>query len=168
MAHVDCKTSRLLFVKDSTGRYLVDTGSEVSLVPPTPEEQPVLNPHLRLRAANGSEIPVYGYERELSLNLGMGRPYKFKFIPAKVPVAIIGADFLREHGLLPDMRNNRLIDCQTYLSIPGSKTEGDASASITQVKVQGPMRSPKGVPGSEDARCNTSHTDETAVTSGVC
>ncbi|UYV73233.1 hypothetical protein LAZ67_10002257 [Cordylochernes scorpioides] len=87
--------------------FLVDTGAEVSVIPP-----PVKNArpsHRQLFAANGSIIHTYG-ERHLELDLGLGRLFRWPFIIADVGVSIIGADFLRHYGLTVDLRNHRLSD----------------------------------------------------------
>ncbi|KAL7299837.1 hypothetical protein TKK_0007577 [Trichogramma kaykai] len=55
-----------------------------------------------------------------SLNLGLRREFQCDFIIADVPLAILGADFLARHGLLPDCRNQRIIDSLTGLSAKGS------------------------------------------------
>lgn len=69
-------------------------------------------------AANGSVIDTYG-ERILRLNLGLNRTFSWKFVVAKVSQPIIGADFLKHHGLLVDLRQRRLSDSQTHNSIAG-------------------------------------------------
>ncbi|UYV83501.1 hypothetical protein LAZ67_23001249 [Cordylochernes scorpioides] len=98
-----------LFITDRRSAYLflVDTGAEVSVIPP-----PVKNvrpSHRQLFAANGSIIHTYG-ERHLELDLGLGRLFRWPFIIADVGVSIIGADFLRHYGLTVDLRNHRLSD----------------------------------------------------------
>ncbi|UYV60412.1 hypothetical protein LAZ67_1001072 [Cordylochernes scorpioides] len=100
---------RRLFITDRRSAYLflVDTGAEVSVIPP-----PVKNArpsHRQLFAANGSIIHTYG-ERHLELDLGLGRLFRWPFIIADVGVSIIGADFLRHYGLTVDLRNHRLSD----------------------------------------------------------
>ncbi|UYV65202.1 hypothetical protein LAZ67_3003566, partial [Cordylochernes scorpioides] len=101
--------TRRLFITDRRSAYLflVDTGAEVSVIPP-----PVKNArpsHRQLFAANGSIIHTYG-ERHLELDLGLGRLFRWPFIIADVGVSIIGADFLRHYGLTVDLRNHRLSD----------------------------------------------------------
>ncbi|UYV79216.1 hypothetical protein LAZ67_17001566 [Cordylochernes scorpioides] len=101
--------TRRLFITDRRSAYLflVDTGAEVSVIPP-----PVKNArpsHRQLFAANGSIIHIYG-ERHLELDLGLGRLFRWPFIIADVGVYIIGADFLRHYGLTVDLRNRRLSD----------------------------------------------------------
>ncbi|UYV66857.1 hypothetical protein LAZ67_4003114 [Cordylochernes scorpioides] len=101
--------TRRLFITDRRSAYLflVDTGAEVSVIPP-----PVKNArpsHRQLFAANGSIIHTYG-ERHLELDFGLGRLFRWPFIIADVGVSIIGADFLRHYGLTVDLRNHRLSD----------------------------------------------------------
>ncbi|UYV66811.1 hypothetical protein LAZ67_4002935 [Cordylochernes scorpioides] len=96
--------TRRLFITDRRSAYLflIDTGAEVSVIPP-----PVKN--ARPFAANGSIIHTYG-ERRLELDLGLGRLFCWPFIIADAGVSIIGADFLRHYGLTVDLRNHRLND----------------------------------------------------------
>ena len=91
----------------------MDSGSELSLLPPSPGSVPLPDPPLRLRAANGTQIAVYELHREEELDLGLGRPYHAKFVVAAVPEPILGADFLQQHGLVPDLRQRCLTDRQT-------------------------------------------------------
>ncbi|KOX80085.1 hypothetical protein WN51_08989 [Melipona quadrifasciata] len=51
----------------------------------------------------------------LTLDLGLRRPYTWKFTVAQVQQPIIDADFLQYHGLLVDLRNRRIIDDYTKL-----------------------------------------------------
>lgn len=107
---------QLMYVTDTSGRrYLVDSGSEVSLLPPGPSPPPPIQTPV-LRAANGSTIAVYDAGRDVRVDLGLGRVYEFKFLVAAVTTAIIGADFLREFGLVLDMQKRRLVDSTTYLT----------------------------------------------------
>ncbi|UYV66979.1 K02A2.6-like, partial [Cordylochernes scorpioides] len=101
--------TRRLFITDRRSAYLflVDTGAEVSVIPP-----PVKNArpsHRQLFAGNGSIIHTYG-ERNLELDLGLGRLFRWLFIIADVGVSINGADFLRHYELTVDLRNHRLSD----------------------------------------------------------
>lgn len=112
-------TSRRLFVSErQTGiRFLVDSGSEVSVIPPSLTDRRPTDAR-KLYAANGTDITTYG-EKLLQLNLGLRRNFRWPFIIADVKAPIIGADFLDEHNLLVDVRNKRLIDGLTHLSYPG-------------------------------------------------
>ncbi|UYV65543.1 hypothetical protein LAZ67_3004647 [Cordylochernes scorpioides] len=101
--------TRRLFITDRRNAYLflVDTGAEVSVIPPSVKN--ARPSHRQLFAANGSIIHTYG-ERHLELDFGLGRLFRWPFIIADVGVSIIGADFLRHYGLTVDLRNHRLSD----------------------------------------------------------
>ncbi|EFN72115.1 hypothetical protein EAG_00326, partial [Camponotus floridanus] len=71
-----------------------------------------------LSAANGTIINTYGTET-LTLNLGLRRNFLWRFTVADVSRPIIGADFLAFYGLLVDLRNRRLVDQMTSLTVPG-------------------------------------------------
>ena len=63
--------SCLLILQDriSGRRFLIDTGAEVSIIPPTAADRKH-KPDLGLRAVNGSSIPNYD-TRSLSIDLGL-------------------------------------------------------------------------------------------------
>ncbi|KFD68052.1 hypothetical protein M514_18449 [Trichuris suis] len=130
--------SPLLFVRDVTGRrFLVDSGSEVSILPAQPP-----GPHRplpggpKLKAANGTTIDVFQTGRHEILDLGLGCTYPFKFVVAAVPNAILGADFLRQHGLIPDLKAARLRDGVTFLSATCSHCRRKAAARLVHVKLE--------------------------------
>ncbi|CAH8466367.1 unnamed protein product [Schistosoma rodhaini] len=101
---------RLLYFTDRrTGtQFLVDTGTEVSVVPPTALEKKTSDPILKLRAANRSEIKTYG-KRHLEMHFGPKSNFSWNFIIADVLVPIIGVDFLQSHKILVDVRNRKLV-----------------------------------------------------------
>ena len=99
-------------------RFLIDTGAENSVLPPTTSEQRSGKNSLSLQAVNNSVIATY-VQRSLTLNLGLRRPVCWVFILADVRNPIIGADFLRSHNVLVDLRNKRLIDSVTRLQVQG-------------------------------------------------
>lgn len=68
-----------------------------------------------LSAANGSIISTYG-SKLLNVDLGLRRKFSHIFILASVSRPIIGADFLIKHGLLVDLKHQKLIDPKTNLS----------------------------------------------------
>lgn len=109
----DAQHHRLFIVERSTRRiFLIDSGSEVSLLPrSTTPGQHQLEP-LTLVAANGTPVSTYG-RRMLALDLVLGRTIPWPFIVADVPNAIIGADLLSHTGLLVDVRRRRLFDPTT-------------------------------------------------------
>lgn len=119
-ANIESPTSsnRLFYVTDRSTkvRYLVDTGAEVSVVPPTSEDRRYRQETPPLQAVNGSTIKAYG-EKSLTLNIGLQRTFRWIFMIADVRQAIIGADFLRRFGLTVDLRHYQLIDTETQLRV---------------------------------------------------
>ncbi len=113
-------TSRLFYVTDThTGtRFLVDTGSEVSVIPLTLSKCKSPPDKLTLIAVNSTPITTYG-KQSLTLNLGLRRSFAWIFIIADVQRPILGADFLRHFGLSVDMKHRRLRDAVTNLRIQG-------------------------------------------------
>ncbi|XP_064485975.1 uncharacterized protein LOC135398503 [Ornithodoros turicata] len=111
-----CRRPSLFFIMDRlTGvRYLVDTGAEVSVVPPAPGDKKRCIAST-LEAANGCPIPTYG-ERLGTLDLGLRRNFRWVFLVAQVKHPIIGADFLAHFCLLVDMSRRGLLDTQTNLT----------------------------------------------------
>ena len=112
---------RLFKVKDrdSGALFLVDTGAQVSVTPPTAaDRRKGTTEGTVLQAANGSTIKTYGY-RSLTLNLGLRRQFKWIFIIADVKQNILGADFLYNFNILVDIRNKQLIDNLTSLKVSG-------------------------------------------------
>ncbi|GBN26830.1 hypothetical protein AVEN_249244-1 [Araneus ventricosus] len=104
-----------MFLADkSTGfRFLIDTGAEISVIPPrTIQERNRTASKLKLFAANGTTISTFG-EKLLTLDLNLRRVFRWPFIIASVSHPITGADFLKTLGLLVDMKNNCLIDTST-------------------------------------------------------
>ena len=113
--------SRLLFLTDkySGRRFLVDTGAEVSVIPPSPADRRIKPDCSGLCAVNGSKIATFG-TRSLPLNLGLRRVFRWIFVIADIRTPIIGADFLRDYGLLVNMRQGRLMDTTTSLRSQGT------------------------------------------------
>lgn len=125
------RNSRLFYVTDrSTGtRFLVDTGAEISVFPASTKDKS--NPvWFTLRAANQTKISAFG-ELSLTLNIGLRRAYRWLFIKADVATPILGADFLGYHSLLVDVKNRRLIDAHTSLSINGIQSTTSESSRLT-------------------------------------
>lgn len=127
------KTSSRLFVADrDTGeRYLIDTGADISVLPPRTSKKLTIERHLF--AANGTKIPVYGETLKI-INLGLRRTFKWVFTQAAVSHAIIGADFLRHYDLLVDLKRKRLCDSMTTLESAGEVSEVIQSSLYTVEK----------------------------------
>ena len=112
--------SRLFCINDrSSGlRFLVDTGTEVNVIPPSHAERTHQQEHFSLQAVNSTKIATYG-TRSITLDLGLRRTYRWVFILADVKKPILGADFIRNFGLLVDVKNYRLLDTMTQLKVHG-------------------------------------------------
>ena len=123
--------SRLFHIKDcvSGTLYLIDTGAEVSVIPPTAADRENGFRDLNLRAANGTIIHTYG-DRTLSILLNHCSPFQWNFIIADVPVPIIGLDFLEHFGLLVDPKRRRLIDPKRDIIISGIIATFDAISPV--------------------------------------
>nr|CAH8870860.1 unnamed protein product [Trichobilharzia regenti] len=69
-------SSRLFYVTDrNTGTtFLVDTGAEVSVLPPTTQERQHPDPAVTLQAVNKSNIVTYGSKR-MTLDFGLQNTY---------------------------------------------------------------------------------------------
>ena len=89
--------------------FLIDTGADISVLPLSSAKGNVTPANFKVYAADGTPIPTFG-SRTLTLNLGLRRPYTWTFTVARVQQPIIGADFLRHHGLLVDLKQRRIID----------------------------------------------------------
>ncbi|CDW58905.1 hypothetical protein TTRE_0000723101 [Trichuris trichiura] len=129
--------SPLLFVLDVTGRrFLVDSGSEVSILPAEPSGRRRPLPGApKLKAANG-RYDVFQTGRYEIVNLGVGRTYPFKFVVAAAPDAILGADFLHQHGLMPELKAARLRDGVAFQSAICSHCRRKAVARLVHVKLE--------------------------------
>ena len=132
--------SRLFYVSDAHTKttFLIDTGSEVSVIPPTPADRRRSPDSLTLIAVNNTAIHTYG-KRSLTLNLGLRRSLPWIFVIADVKKPILGADFLRHFGLLVDMRRLKLTDAHTHLSIQGIlSSDPSPSPSVCAKDVDNP------------------------------
>lgn len=86
--------------KSSKQHYLVDTGADVSVIPANVHNKNSFE-NFKLQAANSTSIRILG-TKILNLDLGLRRTWTF--IIAEIQRPILGADFLREFGLLVDIR----------------------------------------------------------------
>ena len=113
--------SSLLHVFDSNSKkyFLVDTGSELSILPQGLAKATRSN-NQPLIAANGTPIKSFG-TRQIELKLGLQK-YTWRFIIAAVTQPIVGGDFLRSHSLLVDLANERLIRSDNLKIIKGSRS----------------------------------------------
>lgn len=101
---------------------MIDTGADVSVVPKSFVKFFKLDEDFKLTAANGSVINTYG-SKVIEVDLDLRRNFSHEFIVADVNRPIIGADFLAKHGLLLDLRNRKLIDPTTSLTVNAMKAD---------------------------------------------
>jgi len=110
---------RLHVTDRTTGtNFLIDTGADISLLPITGNRKMITATPLTLYAVNGSQVKTYG-QKLMTLNLGLRRPITWYFTIADVGRPVIGADLLKNYGLIVDIQGERLIDKNTKLNIPG-------------------------------------------------
>jgi len=113
------KLCRLYVIDRTSGiRYLVDTGSDVSVYPPQKHRMFRGKAEPYQLYANGSVIPTYE-TKTLQPNLSLRREFPWHFIIADVLQSIIGADFLAHYHLLSNMKKKNLIDGETGLAVKG-------------------------------------------------
>ncbi|BHF81061.1 hypothetical protein SprV_0702419000 [Sparganum proliferum] len=135
-------SGRTFYVCDKVTRrrFLVDTGAQISVVPPTPVDRRCPSPGLHLQAANCSPISTFG-SRSLTLNIGLRRSFSWIFVIADVPHAILGSDFLAEFDLLVDYRRSCLLDRTTGLSVRGLTPFNDScNLSVLDTGIACPYR----------------------------
>lgn len=94
--------------------FLIDTGSDLSVLPWSIFNQTSSSASFKLYAANNTVINTYG-EKLMSNDFNLRRPFIWIFTIADISRPIIGADFLKHRGLLVDLKNKRLIDSITQL-----------------------------------------------------
>ncbi|GFW41799.1 transposon Tf2-8 polyprotein [Trichonephila clavipes] len=109
------RNSRRLFIRDrrTDVTFLIDTVSDVSIIPAT-KTQRQNNSQMTLSAANTSPIHVYTTQT-LSLDLGLRRIFQWTFLVGNVSTPIIGADFLYNFRLVPDISKQALLDSETNI-----------------------------------------------------
>ena len=93
-------------------KFLIDSGSVISLLPRALAPQKSTPGALQLTAANGSTIATYG-QHVLTIDLGLRRAFAWAFTVADVRSAILGADFLAHHSLVVDLKRQRIADVAT-------------------------------------------------------
>ena len=110
--------STLLYLRDTVSGhdFLCDTGAHASMVPALPSERTrvpagaTCDQLPRMVNVTGGPVRVFG-RRRLQLCFD-GQPYSWDFIIADTDFNIVGADFLRAHGLVVDLPNRRLLRAQ--------------------------------------------------------
>ena len=98
--------------------FLIDTGSEVSVLQPTAADRRRSPDPRTLIAVNNTSIKTYG-QCSLTLDLGLRCSLPWNFLVAEVQKPILGADFLAHYGLTVNMHKCKLIDSHARLRVPG-------------------------------------------------
>lgn len=88
--------------------FLIDTGADISVIPPSSHEKHYFSDDLPLFSANGSKIKTFG-NKNLTLNLELLQPFQWNFVIADVTQPIIGSDILKTLNVLVDVKNNKLV-----------------------------------------------------------
>lgn len=109
--------------------FLVGTGAQVSVLPPTRADHLHKQEGFTLSAVNSTAIATYG-TRSLTLNISLRRTFQWIFVVANISKPILGADFLHHFGILFDIAHGKLVDTNTHLSVHGVLTE-DSPLSLT-------------------------------------
>ncbi|CAK9799173.1 hypothetical protein ANTPLA_LOCUS1917 [Anthophora plagiata] len=86
----------------------------------------------QLTAANGTVISTYGTVT-LNLHLGLRREFIWRFVVADVSKPIIGVDFLDHFDLMVDIRNRRLVDRMTALTVRGKHADMEVPSVKTVI-----------------------------------
>ena len=123
--------SRLFFVTDYANgfRFLVDTGAEISIIPPSRTDRLHRQANQFLQAVNNTSIATFGV-RSLTLDLRLRRTFQWVFTVADIKNPTLGADFLQHFGLSVDVGMKRLSDALTHLSVNGIASQ-TTSPSLT-------------------------------------
>ncbi|GFX12472.1 retrovirus-related Pol polyprotein from transposon opus [Trichonephila clavipes] len=117
MAEPSQHTSRLFLLDRKSGqKFLIDSGSEICVIPPSPTMNKSPQSNFSLFAANNTKIPAYGMVRK-ELNLGLRRPFIWTFIIADVSSPVIGADFLKHFNLLIDLKKKKKMQTLVFKNI---------------------------------------------------
>ena len=95
------------------------------------DRSPVNN--MQLQAANNTAIRTFG-QRPVAVELGLAKSFEWSFTIADVSKPILGADLLRHYGLLVDLKCKRLMDVDTFLTVPTSYRRSTVSKLCVLVK----------------------------------
>lgn len=97
--------------------FLIDTGSQISVVPAESGAKPDVSPKFKLTGADNSRIATYG-RRRIKLKFG-DQTFTHNFIVADVKECILGIDFLRAFQFTINPYDNQItnsdatIQCET-------------------------------------------------------
>ena len=95
--------------------FLVDTGSQISILPASKWDKENRSKGQELLAANGTSIATFG-QRRLPLRFS-GKNFEWPIIVAEVMQPIIGADFLCTYSLMVDVKGRCLVNIENFETI---------------------------------------------------
>jgi len=130
--------------------FLIDTRSDVSVLPRSWSLKNKRDVNINLYAANGTIIKIYG-ERTLELDLNLCRNLICKFV-TDVSQPILGADFLHQYSILVDIRNRRIVDEITNLETIGRVIRNEANSIFT---INNALKIRRNYSSSELSHCDT-------------
>ena len=109
--------SKRLHIRDRSSNlvFLIDSGSDILLIPAAKDVLRARPNDLALFAANNSRVTTFG-DKLIILNLGFRRNFTWNFCVASVPNPIIGADLLAHFHSVPSLHQSKLVDTSTGLS----------------------------------------------------
>ncbi len=124
----------LFYIRDRSSSlcFLVDTGAQVSIVPPTSSDRAAKQRDSPLQAINGTNIPTFGV-RSLTLDIGLRRTFRWVFVIADIPRPVLGADFLYHFNLLVDLRLMQGIVCRDNETTGIARLPVDSSNPYTRL-----------------------------------
>jgi hypothetical protein len=118
-------------------RFLVDTGASFSILP---HRSPAVASGPRLHGPAGQPIACWG-ERVLRLRF-QGRDFTWPFLLAAVDFPILDVDFLKQHSLLVDPANCRLVSAQGDVLGAISRASPPTASVVTGPTLQPRSASP--------------------------
>ncbi|XP_055615127.1 uncharacterized protein LOC129761433 [Toxorhynchites rutilus septentrionalis] len=134
------KESSRLTVFDRTNNiaFLIDTGSDVSILPATRRDKTKPPTPFLLHAANSTNIPTFD-TRFLYVDFGLRRRFSWNLLVADVSTAIIGAVFLSHFRLMVDLKHRTIIDGTTKLKTTGGVVKTSLH-DVTTINYDHPFR----------------------------
>ncbi|VDL95663.1 unnamed protein product [Schistocephalus solidus] len=100
-------------------RFLVDTGAQLSIIPPTTADCRCPNPDLFLQTVNTSPFTTFG-THSLSLDIGLRRVFSWIFVVADIPSVILGVEGLAAFDIMVDCHDSRIHDQTTKFAVRGT------------------------------------------------
>lgn len=112
--------------------FLVDSGADVTVIPPTSTTDLNSQTSFPIYAANSTLITSYG-TKLCKFDFNLKKNFTWRVVVAKIATPILGADFLKHFGLIVDLKQGCLIDPQTGIRTYGSLNASHTLSAITTV-----------------------------------